>query len=127
MSKRVSLLDKVQKVVDDVYKDSNNNIALFAIELDETGYPLGRMQKIKATPGCALGALAMIEEALMDAKEDTMKKINVAGELSDKMTELFSKLGISDPDEIQDRLDQISDPELKRQLRDAIKRIKDQF
>ena len=127
MSKRVSLLDKVQKVVDDVYKDSNNNIALFAIELDETGYPLGRMQKIKATPGCALGALAMIEEALIDAKEDTMKKINVAGELSDKMTELFSKLGISDPDEIQDRLDKISDPELKRQLRDAIKRIKDQF
>ena len=127
MSKRVSLLDKVQKVVDDVYKDSNNNIALFAIELDETGYPLGRMQKMKATPGCALGALAMIEEALMDAKENTMKKINVAGELSDKMTELFSKLGISDPDEIQDRLDKISDPELKRQLRDAIKRIKDQF
>lgn len=127
MSKRVSLLDKVQKVVDDVYKDSNNNIALFAIELDETGYPLGRMQKMKATPGCALGALAMIEEALMDAKEDTIKKINVAGELSDKMTELFSKLGISDPDEIQDRLDKISDPELKRQLRDAIKRIKDQF
>ena len=127
MSKRVSLLDKVQKVVDDVYKDSNNNIALFAIELDETGYPLGRMQKMKATPGCALGALAMIEEALMEAKEDTMKKINVAGELSDKMTELFSKLGISDPDEIQDRLDKISDPELKRQLRDAIKRIKDQF
>jgi len=127
MSKRVSLLDKVQKVVDDVYKDSNNNIALFAIELDETGYPLGRMQKMKATPGCALGALAMIEEALMDAKENTIKKINVAGELSDKMTELFSKLGISDPDEIQDRLDKISDPELKRQLRDAIKRIKDQF
>lgn len=127
MSKRVSLLDKVQKVVDDVYKDSNNNIALFAIELDNQGYPLGRMQKVKATPGCALGALAMIEEALMDAKEDTMKKINVAGELSDKMTELFSKLGISDPDEIQDRLDKISDPELKRQLRDAIKRIKDQF
>ena len=127
MSKRVSLLEKVQKVVDDVYKDSNNNIALFAIELDETGYPLGRMQKIKATPGCALGALAMIEEALMDAKENTIKKINVAGELSDKMTELFSKLGISDPDEIQDRLDKISDPELKRQLRDAIKRIKDQF
>lgn len=127
MSKRVSLLDKVQKVVDDVYKDSNNNIALFAIELDDQGYPLGRMQKVKATPGCALGALAMIEEALMDAKEDTMKKINVAGELSDKMTELFSKLGISDPEEIQDRLDKISDPELKRQLRDAIKRIKDQF
>ena len=127
MSKRVSLLDKVQKVVDDVYKDSNNNIALFAVEFDEQGYPLGRMQKVKATPGCALGALAMIEEALMDAKEDTMKKINVAGELSDKMTELFSKLGISDPEEIQDRLDKISDPELKRQLRDAIKRIKDQF
>ena len=127
MSKRVSLLEKVQKVVDDVYKDSNNNIALFAVELDEQGYPLGRMQKVKATPGCALGALSMIEEALMDAKEDTMKKINVAGDLSDKMTELFSKLGISDPDEIQDRLDKISDPELKRQLRDAIKRIKDQF
>lgn len=127
MSKRVSLLDKVQKVVDDVYKDSDNNIALFAIELDETGYPLGRMQKIKATPGCALGALAMIEEALMDAKEDAMKKINIAGELSDKMTELFSKLGISDPEEIQNKLDQISDPEIKRQLRDAIKRIKDQF
>jgi len=127
MSKRISLLDKVQKVVDDVYKNSDNNIALFAIELDETGYPLGRMQKMKATPGCALGALAMIEEALIEAREDTMKKINVAGELSDKMTELFSKLGISDPDEIQDRLDKISDPELKRQLKDAIKRLKDQF
>lgn len=127
MSKRVSLLDKVQKVVDDVYKNSDNNIALFAIELDETGYPLGRMQKMKATPGCALGALAMIEEALIEAREDTMKKINVAGELSDKMTELFSKLGISNPEEIQDKLDQISDPEIKRQLRDAIKRLKDQF
>ena len=127
MSKRVSLLDKVQKVVDDVYKDSNNNIALFAVEFDEQGYPLGRIQKVKATAGCALGALSMIEEALMDAKENTMKKIDVAGELFDKMTELLSKLGISDPDEIQDRLDKISDPKLKRQLRDAIKKLKDQF
>ena len=127
MSKRVSLLDKVQKVVDDVYKDSDNNIALFAVELDEQGYPLGRMQKVKATPGCALGALSMIEEALMDAKEDTMKKIDVAGELSDKMSELFAKLGVSDPNEIDEKLSKITDPEIKRQLRDAIKRIKDQF
>jgi hypothetical protein len=127
MSKRSSSLDKVQKLVDEIYNESNNNIAFFAVELDEKGYPLGRMQKMKATPGVALGALSMLEEAIQDAKVDAFKTINLAGELSDKMTELFKKLGVDDPDQIQEKLDSISDPEIKRQLRDAIKRLKDQF
>ena len=127
MSKRVSLLDKVQKVVDDVYRDSDNNIALFAVELDETGYPLGRMQKLKATPGCALGALTMIEEAVLEAKEDTMKKIDLAGDLSDKMTDLFRKLGIEDVNEMEEKLDKATDPEVKRQLTELLKKIKRNF
>jgi len=127
MSKRSSSLDKVQKLVDDIYSESNNNIAFFAVELDEKGFPLGRMQKVKATPGVALGALSMLEEAIQDAKVDAFKTINLAGELSDKMTELFKKLGVDDPDQIQEKLDSISDPEIKRQLKDAIKRLKDQF
>jgi hypothetical protein len=127
MSKRVSLLDKVQKVVDDVYKDSDNNIALFAVELDETGYPLGRMQKVKATPGCALGALSMIEEAVLDAKTDTMKKIDLAGDLSDKMTDLFRKLGIEDVNEMEEKLGKATDPEVKRQLTELLRKIKRNF
>jgi len=127
MSKRSSSLDKVQKLVDEIYSESDNNIAFFAVELDEKGFPLGRMQKMKATPGVALGALSMLEEAIQDARGDAFRTINLAGELSDKMTELFKKLGIEDPDQIQEKLDSISDPEIKRQLRDAIKRLKDQF
>jgi len=127
MSKRSSSLDKVQKFVDEIYNDSDNNIAFFAVELDEKGFPLGRMQKVKATPGVALGALSMLEEAIEDAKSDAFKTINLAGELSDKVTELFKKLGIEDADQVQEKLDSISDPEIKRQLRDAIKRLKDQF
>ena len=127
MSKRVSLLDKVQKVVDDVYRDSDNNIALFAVELDETGYPLGRMKKLKATPGCALGALSMIEEAVLEAKEDTIKKIDLAGDLSDKMTDLFRKLGIEDVNEMEEKLGKATDPEVKRQLTELLKKIKRNF
>ena len=127
MSKRSSQLDKVQKLVDDIYSENNSNIAFFAVELDEKGFPLGRMQKVRATPGVALGALSMLEEAIQDAKRDAFRTINLAGELSDKMTELFKKLGIEDPDQIQEKLDSIADPEIKRQLRDAIKRLKDQF
>jgi hypothetical protein len=127
MSKRSSSLDKVQKLVDEIYSENNGNIAFFAVELDEKGFPLGRMQKVRATPGVALGALSMLEEAIQDAKRDAFRTINLAGELSDKMTELFKKLGIEDPDQIQEKLDSISDPEIKRQLRDAIKRLKDQF
>lgn len=127
MSKRSSSLDKVQKLVDEIYSESDNNIAFFAVELDEKGFPLGRMQKMKATPGVALGALSMLEEAIQDARGDAFRTINLAGELSDKMSELFKKLGIEDPDQIQEKLDSISDPEIKRQLRDAIKRLKDQF
>ena len=127
MSKRSSSLDKVQKLVDDIYNDSDNNIAFFAVELDEKGFPLGRMQKVKATPGVALGALSMLEEAIEDAKRDAFRTINLAGELSDKIGDLFKKLGIEDPDQVQEKLDSISDPEIKRQLRDAIKRLKDQF
>lgn len=127
MSKRSSSLDKVQKLVDDIYSESDNNIAFFAVELDEKGFPLGRMQKVKATPGVALGALSMLEEAIEDAKRDAFRTINLAGELSDKMTELFKKLGVDDPEQIQEKLDSIADPEIKRQLRDAIKRLKDQF
>jgi len=127
MSKRSSQLDKVQKLVDEIYSSSDNNIAFFAVELDEKGFPLGRMQKMKATPGVALGALSMLEQAIEDAKGDAFKTINLAGELSDKVTELFKKLGIEDADQVQEKLDSISDPEIKRQLRDAIKRLKDQF
>ena len=127
MSKRSSQLDKVQKLVDEIYSESDNNIAFFAVELDEKGFPLGRMQKMKATPGAALGALSMLEEAIQDAKGDTFRKIDLAGELSDKMTELFNKLGIDDPEKVQEKLDSIADPEIKRQLKDAIKRLKDQF
>ena len=127
MSKRSSSLDKVQKLVDEIYSESNNNIAFFAVELDEKGFPLGRMQKVKATPGVALGALSMLEEAIKDAKGDAFRTINLAGELSDKMTELFKKLGIDDPEQVQEKLDSIADPEIKRQLKDAIKRLKDQF
>lgn len=127
MSKRSSSLDKVQKLVDEIYSESNNNIAFFAVELDEKGFPLGRMQKVKATPGVALGALSMLEEVIKDAKGDAFRTINLAGELSDKMTELFKKLGIDDPEEVQEKLDSIADPEIKRQLKDAIKRLKDQF
>jgi hypothetical protein len=127
MSKRSSSLDKVQKLVDDIYSESDNNIAFFAVELDEKGFPLGRMQKVKATPGVALGALSMLEEAIEDAKKDAFRTINLAGELSDKIGDLFKKLGIEDPDQVQEKLDSISDPEIKRQLRDAIKRLKDQF
>ena len=64
MSKRLSQLDKVQKLVDDIYSENNGNIAIFAVELDEKGFPLGRMQKVRATPGVALGALSMLEEAI---------------------------------------------------------------
>lgn len=40
MSKeRVSHLDKVQKLVDEIYNDSPNNIVLLAVEFDEKGYP----------------------------------------------------------------------------------------
>ena len=128
MSKeRVCHLDKVQKLVDDIYNDSDNNIVLLAVELDEKGYPLGRMQKVRATPGTALGALAMIEQYLEDCKVDAYKKINMAGELSDKITSLFKKLGIEDPNEIESSLNKITDPEVKRQLKEAIKKLKDQF
>jgi hypothetical protein len=127
MSKRSSSLDKVQKLVDDIYSESDNNIAFFAVELDEKGFPLGRMQKVKATPGVALGALSMLEEAIEDAKKDAFRTINLAGELSDKIGDLFKKLGIEDPDQVQEKLDSISDPEIKRQLKEAIKRLKDQF
>jgi len=127
MSKRTSQLDKVQKLVDEIYNDSDLNIALFAVELDEKGYPLGRMQKMRATPGAALGAISILEEALIDAKSDTMKKIDLAGDLSEKMTALFKKLGIDDPSEIEESLGNITDPEMRRQLKEAIKKIKDQF
>lgn len=128
MSKeRVCHLDKVQKLVDEIYNDSDNNIVLLAVELDEKGYPLGRMQKVRATPGTALGALAMLEQYLEDCKVDAYKKIDMAGELSDKITSLFKKLGIEDPNEIESSLNKITDPEIKRQLKDAIKRLKDQF
>jgi hypothetical protein len=127
MSKHSSQLDKVQKLVDEIYNDSDNNIALFAVELDEKGYPLGRMQKMRATPGVALGAISILEEALMDAKSDTMKKIDLAGDLSEKMTALFKKLGIEDPSEIEESLGKITDPEMRSKLKEAIKKIKDQF
>ena len=126
MSSR-SQLEKVQKLVDEIYKDSNHNVVLVAVELDEKGYPLGRMQKVRATPGTALGAISMLEQYVQNCKQDALKQIELAGELSDKVTELFKKLGIEDPDQVQEKLDSISDPEIKRQLRDAIKRLKDQF
>ena len=130
MSKRLSQLDKVQKLVDDIYSKSDNNIAFFAVELDEKGFPLGRMQKMKATPGVALGALSMLEEAIQDAKVEAFKTINLAGELSDKVTELFKKLGIDGDDtnnEVEEKLNKITDPDIKRQVKEAIKRLKDQF
>jgi hypothetical protein len=125
--KRVCHLDKIQKLVDEIYENSDNNIVLLAVELDERGYPLGRMQKVRATPGTALGALAMLEQYVEDCKADAYKKIDMAGELSDKITSLFKKLGIDDPNEIESSLNNITDPEIKRQLRDAIKKLKDQF
>jgi hypothetical protein len=51
----------------------------------------------------------------------------MAGELSDKITSLFKKLGIEDPNEIESSLNKITDPEVKRQLKEAIKKLKDQF
>ena len=124
---RVSHLDKVQKFVDDLYETSDNNIVLLAVELDPKGYPLGRMQKVRATPGCSLGAVTMIEEAIIDVKADCMKKIDMAGELSDKLADLFKKLGVEDMNEMDETLSKVTDPEIKRQLKDAIKRLKDQF
>ena len=127
MSKRVCHLDKIQKFVDEVYKDSDNNIVLVAVELDEKGYPLGRMQKVKATPALALGGISMLEQYLEDSKLDAYKKIDMAGELSDKLVDLFKKLGVEDMDEMENTLNNITDPEIKSQLRDAIKKLKDQF
>ena len=127
MSKRVCHLDKIQKLVDELYKDSDNNIVLVAVELDEKGYPLGRMQKVKASPGTALGAITMLEGYLEDCKLDSLKKIDIAGELSDKMVDLFKKLGVDNIDEMDETLSKITDPEIKRQLTDAIKKLKDQF
>lgn len=128
MSKeRESYLEDVKKLVDDIYKNSPNNLVLFAVELDEKGYPLGRMQKVKSTPGCSLGAVAMIEEAIKEVKAECFEKINVAGKLSDKLTDLFKKLGVDDISDMDETLSKVTDPEIKRQLRDAIKKLKDQF
>jgi hypothetical protein len=126
-NERVSHLDKVQKLVDEIYNDSPNNIVLLAVELDEKGHPLGRMQKVRSTPGCSLGAVSMIEEAIKEVKADCFNKINMAGELSDKLADLFKKLGVDDISEMDETLSKVTDPEIKRQLRDAIKRLKDQF
>jgi hypothetical protein len=126
MSSR-SQLEKVQKLVDEIYNESNHNIVLVAVELDEKGFPLGRMQKVKATPGTALGAISMLEEYVKSCKQDALKQIELAGELSDKVTDLFKKLGVDNPDELEKHFEKLTDPEIKRQLKEAIKRFKDQF
>lgn len=127
MSSRKSLLDVVKDSVDTTYKGSDNNIFLFAVEVDDKGFPLGRMQKIMGSPTITLGALSMIEEAVLEARKNAIAKIDLAGELSDKISDLFSKMGITDPSQIENTINNIDDPEVKRQLKEAIKKLKDQF
>ena len=59
--------------------------------------------------------------------ESTHKKIELAGDLSDSLHELFTKMGISDISEIEDKIKAVSDPEVREELKKALKKMRGQF
>jgi hypothetical protein len=123
----MSKLDAVQKELDKIYKDTSTNIILFAVEFDEKGFPSGKLQKVVSAPGITLGGLDMISRMIDDTYESTHKKIDLAGDLSDSLQELFSKMGITDIDQIEDKIKNISDTETREELFKALKKMRGQF
>jgi hypothetical protein len=123
----MSKLDAVQKELDKIYKDTNTNIILFAVEFDEKGFPSGKLQKVVSAPGITLGGLDMISRMIDETYESTHKKIDLAGDLSDSLQELFSKMGITDIDQIEDKIKNISDTETREELFKALKKMRGQF
>ena len=122
-----SKLDQIKETADQIYKNTENNLLLFAVELDEKGFPSGKLQKVVSAPGITLGGLEMLSRMIEDTRENTHKKIELAGDLSDSLTELFNKLGISDISEMEEKIRAVSDPEVREELKKALKKMRGQF
>lgn len=123
----MSKLDQLKELADSIYKDTENNLLLFAVELDEKGFPSGKLQKVVSAPGITLGGLEMLSRMIEDTRESTHKKIELAGDLSESLHELFHKMGITDVSEIEEKIRAVSDPEVREELKKALKKMRGQF
>ena len=126
---KFSIMNEVHKMLDKLTDEHPGcNVIMFAVEFDKDGFPYTRSCKVSANPAASLAAFDMLERYIQEQRELVYKKIDVAGELSEKIDELIGKMGFSSIDDPR-FLDFINDTEseLGQKLKEMVKKIKKTF
>lgn len=134
MSEKVSILDKFHKIIEQLEDEfeTDNSIALFAVEMNSDGFPVSRVKKIQGSAANTMAAFQLIQSSLDDEIEKWHQKIEAVGNISDKINEVIQKITGKLPkseEEIEDLLDKMKEekPELYENLKDIIKAAKGKF
>lgn len=134
MSEKVSILDKFHKIIEQLEDEfeTDNSIALFAVEMNSDGFPVSRVKKIQGSAANTMAAFQLIQSSLDDEIEKWHQKIEAVGDISDKINEVIQKITGKLPkseEEIEDLLDKMKEekPELYENLKDIIKAAKGKF
>lgn len=126
---KFSIMNQVHKMLDKLTDEHPEcNVVMFAVEFDGDGFPYTRSCKVVGNPAASLAGFDMLERYIKEQRELVYKKIDVAGELSEKIDELIAKMGFSSIDDPK-FLDFInnSDSEISDRLKEMVRKIKKTF
>lgn len=109
MSEETSLLKSAFDAIDGVIEKSKQDdykMMILGIEFDSNGMPISRGMRCSGSPAMVLAAITLLIRMLEDQQEETLEKIDQLGNLSNKLEEMMSKLGI----------DNMEDPEFLKMI-----------
>jgi len=123
-----SVLEKINKVLEKHTEDTTT-VVLLAIEFNEEGLPVCRLNKIQGSGCNVMAGLQVLQRTLTKEIETWHEKIEMITEISEKMDNLFSKIGVDglDDPQIDKIINSTKDEEIKKSLKEAIARLKNQF
>jgi hypothetical protein len=125
MSEYKSLLKEAFDSFDSIIEKSgedNYKMLVVGVEFDKDGMPTSRGMRCNGSPAVVLAGVTLLIEMLDELEGETLQKIKNLGEMSDKLSSLLSKLGITDPSD-SEKLDSLldslpDDDKIKRLLKE---------
>ena len=122
-----SVLAEVHKLLEKPSK--GHTVVLLAVEFNEEGIPITRLNKIEGHGSYTMAGLQMVKKQIDEEIDMWHEKIKMVTETSQKIDELLSKMGSDElnTDVMEKLIDMADDEDIKQKLRDAIKRFKNQF
>jgi hypothetical protein len=102
MSEEKSILKEAFDSIDDIIKNSGSDdykMMVLGVEFNKDGMPTARGMRCSGSPAMVLAAITLLIRMLEEQEQETLDKIDQLGDISGKLDELMSKLGISDLDD----------------------------